>query len=492
MIALTLQSLSKALADRKAEVLSNEAILSRKLFAGFSLLATDIVFLSLSFIAAILLKHYLTEDGLVLANYFILLPLIAALFPVTFYFGGLYPGYGLSVIDEIKAMAYSISLVFIILASMTFLLKGELEYSRAVFFISWAVSAVALPLGRRAARKILGGSSLWGIPVLIIGAGKAGENIIQTLKKQKALGLIPIVAVDDNTDRWGYIDKVPVIGGLEIIPDIARKLNIEYCIVAEPELDKEKQAEIINKYSKYFSNTIVISDYFGLAYLWVTTREIGGTLGFELRQKLLMKTTVLRKRAFDFCIGLVLGILTLPLLLLIALLIKLDSGGRVFFLQERLSVNKRRFRMIKFRTMYEDAEERLKELLRLDESKRMEFEKYHKLKDDPRLTRIGRIMRKYSLDELPQFWNVVKGDMSLVGPRAYLIFEHNQMEDNNMMIFNVRPGLSGLWQITGRSRHSFENRQNLDLFYIRNWSFFLDIYILFKTISAVYYPDGAY
>lgn len=492
MIALTLQNLSQALAGRNPEILSSEAIQNRKYFAGFSLLAADMLLLSISFITAILLKHYLAADGLELSKYFIMVPLVSAIFPLTFYFGGLYPGYGLSVIDEIKAMSYSISLVFIVLASMTFVLKGELEYSRAVFFISWGFSIVLLPLGRRAARQTLSRLSMWGIPVLIIGAGKAGENIIKSLKKQKYLGLIPVIAVDDNSDRWGYIDKVPVIGGLEIIPDIARKLNIEFCIIVQPEISKEKQSEIIGRYSKYFSNTIVISDYFGMAYIWVTTKEIGGALGFELRQKLLMKSTEIRKRIFDFSAGLLLGILTFPLLLLIALLIKLDSGGKVFFLQERLTRNKKKFRIFKFRTMHEDAENRLKQLLRLDEAKRTEFEKFHKLKDDPRLTRIGKFLRKYSLDELPQFWNVVRGDMSLVGPRAYLQFEHNMMEENNMMIFNVRPGLSGLWQITGRSRHSFENRQNLDLFYIRNWSFFLDIYILFKTVTAVYYPDGAY
>lgn len=492
MIALTLQSLSKVLADKNADILSSDKILNRKLFAGFSLLAADILSLSISFLSVILLKHYLTEEGLVLSNYFILLPLIAAIFPITFYFSGLYPGYGLSIIDEIKSLTYSISIVFIVLASLTFFLRGEWEYSRAVFFISWIVSLVILPFGRRFVRKILSRNNLWGIPVMIIGAGKAGENTIRSLKKQLPLGLIPVVAVDENTDRWGYIDKVPVIGSLDIIPDIARKLNIEYCIFASPELESEKQVEIINKYSKYFPNTLVISDYSGLSYLWVNTKDIAGNLGFELRQKLLNKSVLVRKRIFDFIFGLILGLLTLPLLLIIGILIKLDSGGKVFFFQERLSLNMKRFRIFKFRTMYENAEERLNEVLKLDESKRIEFDKYHKLKDDPRLTRIGKILRKYSLDELPQFWNVVLGDMSLVGPRAYLYFEYVKMEESNRIIFNVRPGLSGLWQITGRSKHSFQNRLNLDLFYIRNWSFFLDIYILVKTISAVYNPDGAY
>ncbi len=492
MIALTLQNLSKVLTDNSINTLPKDRILYSKLFAGFWLLFNDVFCLSITFSAVILLKHYLSPEGLVLSNYLALLPFMVALFPVAFYFSGLYPGYGLTVIDEIKSLTYSISFVFIVLASMTFMLKGEWEYSRTVFFLSWGAILLVLPISRRIMKGLLSDKELWGIPVMIIGAGEAGEKAIRSLKKQKFLGLMPVVAVDDDSDRWGYIDRVPVIGGLQIIPQLAKKLCVEHCMIALPEKDQEEQLKIINSYSGYFSNSTVISDDFGLSYLWVTTKDIGSVFGIELQQKLLQKVICMKKRIFDVVFGLILGIVTLPLLLFVALLIKFDSPGKVFFLQERLTIGRKKFRIFKFRTMYEDSDERLRDVLRMDESKRMEWEKYHKLRDDPRLTRAGKFLRKFSLDEIPQFWNVVRGDMSLIGPRAYLQSEYDEMPDENMLIFKVRPGLSGLWQITGRSRHSFVNRQNIDIFYIRNWSFFLDIYIFFRTVSAVYYPDGAY
>ncbi|TAL25370.1 MAG: undecaprenyl-phosphate galactose phosphotransferase WbaP, partial [Nitrospirae bacterium] len=173
-------------------------------------------------------------------------------------------------------------------------------------------------------------------------------------------------------------------------------------------------------------------------------------------------------------------------------LIRLDSKGPVIFLQDRVGKKGKNFKCYKFRTMYKDAGKRLQELLESNEEARMEWEKFWKLKDDPRVTRIGRFLRKTSLDELPQLFNVFKGDMSLVGPRPVTQDEIDKYyKDAAELCFSVTPGITGLWQVSGRSNTSYEYRIALDSWYVRNWNLWLDIIILFKTIKVVVRGDGA-
>jgi lipopolysaccharide/colanic/teichoic acid biosynthesis glycosyltransferase len=164
----------------------------------------------------------------------------------------------------------------------------------------------------------------------------------------------------------------------------------------------------------------------------------------------------------------------------------------VLFRQERMGISDGRFDIVKFRTMHIDAEDRLSHLLKNDDNLKSEYEVYHKLRNDPRLTRVGKFLRKFSLDELPQFINVIKGEMSLIGPRAYMPWEKYKMNGHEEMILNVKPGISGLWQVTDRNASSFEERNIIDVYYIRNWSMFLDLYILARTIAVVFSGKGAY
>lgn len=194
---------------------------------------------------------------------------------------------------------------------------------------------------------------------------------------------------------------------------------------------------------------------------------------------------ILLKRALDVAGALVGLLLLLPIGLLIALLVKLDSPGPVFFRQNRLSKDYGSFKMLKFRSMYQNADARLAELLRSDPQLREEYERFHKLRDDPRITRVGRFLRKYSLDEFPQLINVLRGDMSLVGPRPYMHREINKMGPHADTILSMRPGLSGLWQTQGRNALSFEERLMLDEEYVKQASFWLDVRLIFLTIPAL-------
>ncbi|MGA2297354.1 MAG: undecaprenyl-phosphate galactose phosphotransferase WbaP [FCB group bacterium] len=462
----------------------------RKLSAGLILLTADVFVLSFVLFFSLILREVLWPGNLDLKNYFSILPLLIFLFPAAFYMRGLYPSYGIDVIDELRDLSYSITIVFALIAIISIMVREVWEYSRLVFLMSWLLSLPLVPLGRTAVRKIFCSKAWWGIPVIIIGAGDAGEKVIKSLQAQMHLGLRPILAVDDDPQRWGYINQVPVVGGIEIVTELAKKLDVDHAIIAMPSVNRARQKEIIEKYSKIFTHTFVIPNLFGLSSLWVSSRNIGGILGLEVQQRLLKKSSHIKKRIFDVILASTIGIIVLPLMLLISLVIFIDLKGRIFFKQQRMGLHDSRFKMVKFRTMHLDAEKRLTHLLNQNEQLREEYDIYHKLRNDPRLTKLGRLLRKFSLDELPQFWNVIKGEMSLIGPRAYMPWEKVKMKGHEEIILNVKPGISGLWQVTDRNSSSFEERNYIDVYYIRNWSMFLDIYIVARTISVILLGKG--
>ncbi len=197
------------------------------------------------------------------------------------------------------------------------------------------------------------------------------------------------------------------------------------------------------------------------------------------------------KRIMDLSIGLLALIIIVPVCLICAVCIKLDSPGPIFFKQERIGLKGKYFKILKFRSMSLDAESKLQRILEEDEEAREEYAFYKKLSRDPRITKIGRILRRYSLDELPQIINVLKGDMSLVGPRPYLPSEKNEMKPHYRTIVRVKPGITGMWQVSGRSDIKFKSRLLLDVYYVHNYAISLDIQILFRTIQALVSRRGS-
>jgi len=185
------------------------------------------------------------------------------------------------------------------------------------------------------------------------------------------------------------------------------------------------------------------------------------------------------------------GVLVLPFVALVSILIRLDSAGPIFYRQKRLGQDGVRFVAFKFRTMYGDGEQRLQEVLARDPGLRAEYEEFHKLSVDPRVTRIGKVLRKFSLDELPQVWSVLVGDMSLVGPRPYLEREIPDMDGQEAIILRVKPGITGIWQVTERNASTFDQRVQLDVEYVRSWSPWLDLYVLARTVPVVLGGTGS-
>ena len=200
------------------------------------------------------------------------------------------------------------------------------------------------------------------------------------------------------------------------------------------------------------------------------------------------------KNLLDFLFSIFFLIASLPFFLLISLLIKLSSRGPIFFLQERIGKNNIPFKCIKFRTMHPEAKDILENLLMKDEKLKMEFEQTHKIKNDPRITTIGKLLRKTSLDELPQFINVLKNEMSIVGPRPIVTKEKNKYGKNLKKVLSVKPGITGLWQVSGRNNLTYKTRIKLDLNYVDNHNFLMDIRILIRTIGVILFPldRGAY
>jgi exopolysaccharide biosynthesis polyprenyl glycosylphosphotransferase len=217
-------------------------------------------------------------------------------------------------------------------------------------------------------------------------------------------------------------------------------------------------------------------------------QPVGDLLALSLRPARLSRSQELAKRSFDLVVGSVVLALTFPVWLTAALLIKVTSRGPVFFKQERVGKDSRPFTIYKFRTMVRGAELLLPALLDTNEASGPLF----KMRDDPRITRVGRALRRYSIDELPQLLNVLKGDMSLVGPRPPLPMEVAQYEDWHRARIEVKPGITGLWQVAGRSELGFDDYVRLDLFYIENWSVLYDMYIIGRTIPAVLLRKGAF
>jgi lipopolysaccharide/colanic/teichoic acid biosynthesis glycosyltransferase len=289
---------------------------------------------------------------------------------------------------------------------------------------------------------------------------------------------------------FAEIEGVPLVGDLSLAKVLAERLNIQYAIIAMPGLESKKLLRITERVGGAFSRMLVIPDLFGLGSIGVPAKDVGGILGIEVRQQLLLPGPRFAKRVLDLVLTVVGGIAIIPIIFALALLIVIDSRGGAFYWQNRLGRDGSQFKAFKFRTMHGDGEGRLQQVLENDPALRAEYAKFHKLRNDPRVTRVGRVLRKYSLDELPQLWNVLRGDMSLVGPRPYLEREIKDMDAQEGFILRAWPGMTGLWQVSDRNAIGFSGRVKLDVHYVRNWSPWLDIYILARTFRVVVRGTG--
>lgn len=454
------------------------------------LLLGDLYTLTLSLAGVVWLRLQLGGQY-ELSLYWQLWPILL-LFPAIFAFLGLYPAVGLNPSEELRRIFTGNSLVFLLLGSTSFLFQTSDTFSRAVFLIAWVISLFMLPLCRAALRHWLSPKPWWGYPVVILGAGKTGQAVAEALKRQSGLGLKAVAFLDDDPQKRGEPIGIPVVGGLERASVLAQQWKIPYAVLAIPSASRERLLGVIEQHGSLFPRLILIPDLFGMASLWVSATDLGGILGLELRHNLLQPGSRFLKRCIDLAGVTIGGLILLPLIAVFSIAIKLDSSGPIFFAHCRIGKDGRSFRAWKFRTMFQDADQVLANILETQPELRAEWERDQKLKSDPRVTRVGRWLRATSLDELPQIWNVLMGEMSLVGPRPIVQAEVERYGDRFALFTQVLPGITGLWQVSGRNNLSYAERVNLDTYYVRNWSPWLDIYLLARTVWAVLWGKGAY
>jgi len=358
------------------------------------------------------------------------------------------------------------------------------------------VLVVSLSLFRFFGKRFLYFVGIGTENTIIIGAGNAGKLVLEGLENEKNFGYNILGFLDNDPKKKGtYIYNKKVLGGVEDLKKYLDDFSVQSVIIAIPSLPVNELAELTNKVQKYAKKILLIPNLKGIALLNTELYHVFTKQIFLLQINNNLQSVL--NRFIKWIFDLVVSIVFLPFILLaiciIGILIKIDSPGPIFYRHTRVGQHGKKIDVIKFRSMYLDSKEKLEEILKNDPEKRLEWETYYKLKDDPRVTRIGRFLRKTSLDELPQIFNVLKGDMSLVGPRPVLMDEIKKYyKEYSEYYYLVPPGITGLWQVSGRNDEDYDFRVNIDTWYVLNWSIWLDITILFKTIKVVLKMEGAY
>jgi exopolysaccharide biosynthesis polyprenyl glycosylphosphotransferase len=413
-----------------------------------------------------------------------------ALMLVFLFVAGVYtPQRGVSWFAELYRILNASTTVGVIVFAIIFLSR-TLIYSRLMILWAIGLTIVLLALARlveRAARRELRRRGIGVARVLIVGAGEMGRTVVRTMTARSDLGYQIVGFIDDDPSK-AELGRLKNMGGLERVEHILSTEPVDEVLITLPWMYQRKIVALVRACQSFGVRARVVPDLFQLSLSRLDVDDLGGIPIIGIKEVRISRIGRLFKRALDVTFA-ALGILiSSPLMALAALAIKIDSPGSVFFRQTRVGEHGKLFTVYKFRSMRESAEEELGQLLAFNEASGPLF----KMKDDPRRTRVGTFLRITSLDELPQFFNILRGDMSLVGPRPGLPSEVEQYQPWHRQRLEVQPGLSGLWQVSGRSDLTFDEMCLLDIYYIENWSLALDFVIMFRTIPRVLFGSGAY
>ena len=351
-----------------------------------------------------------------------------------------------------------------------------------------------LTLLRFSMKNFLQRRQLLQVPVIIIGAGKTAELLVKALRNDPGMGYKIIGLLEDNKVQKGILEDYPVLGGFTDAERIIQETGVKRVFVAAPGLEDHALGMLIYRIQPLVENMGVITNLVGVPIGTVEVESIFSEklLILRLKNNLARPFNRLIKTLIDYILTISGTILISPILLFIVAWIYYDSPGPVIFKHTRIGKNGKAFPCYKFRSMCVDADAKLAELLANDSAAREEWERDFKLKNDPRITKSGAFLRKTSLDELPQLFNVLRGEMSLVGPRPIIqkeLARYGEFVDDYLM---VKPGITGMWQVNGRSDTTYEERVQMDSWYVRNWNVWLDFMLLWRTIKAVALGKGAY
>jgi exopolysaccharide biosynthesis polyprenyl glycosylphosphotransferase len=463
------------------------------------LVVSDLILINVAFAAAYWIRYNLqwlrSVDPAYLVPYAVFIPFIltlSLLLILIYRREGLYrmrPG--ASWFDEVYAIINGTTTGIVIMVVLVFI-SSPAFYSRLIFFYAGALTIALLSLSRllkgvverRLRRRGLGVAR-----ALIVGVGEVGRTVMRAMVAHPELGYQIVGFVDDDPIRGTTdIGRFKGLGNLDNLPHLIQNEAIDEVVITLPWQYHRKILAIMAQCEREAIRTRIVPDLFQMTLSRMSITEIAGIPLVGVKQVSISGVNRILKRAIDVTFSLCVLILAAPLMALIALSIKLDSPGPVLFGQERVGQGGKHFTCYKFRSMTADAEERKKLLRDLNEADGPLF----KIKDDPRRTRLGRLLRRLSLDEIPQFYNVLRGDMSFIGPRPALPSEVAQYQSWHMRRLDIAPGITGLWQVSGRSELTFDEMALLDIYYAEQWSPSLDLKIFLRTIPTVIFGGGAY
>ncbi|OFZ97471.1 MAG: hypothetical protein A3H35_11955 [Betaproteobacteria bacterium RIFCSPLOWO2_02_FULL_62_17] len=400
--------------------------------------------------------------------------------------------------DELRDILRTLSFMFLLAGATVF--YAGLDAGRGTYLWVWAFTFVLLPLARAVAKAILEALDLWQRPAVILGTGQNARDACLALKSEHGMGYRIDAFIELENDNAANSERIEMEG--EAYPILAPRNGLEallaelgkpQLILALETLSTPKMQTLVQQLAATEHNIHVIPAIRGLPLFGTQLSHFFShqVLFLTIRNNLSRRSYRWTKRLFDLVAASALLVLLSPVLLALAILIR-RTGGTALYSHTRIGRDGRPFQCLKFRSMRPDADRVLEELLAKDAQARSEWEKDLKLKNDPRVTALGRFLRKTSLDELPQLINVIKGEMSLVGPRPIVSEELQRYGECAMLYLQVLPGITGLWQISGRNDTSYAERVSLDAWYVQNWSLWYDIAILFKTVNVVLNRRGAY
>lgn len=455
--------------------------------------ASDVSALILALLLAISFRSVISASAFSPARYLNLLPGVLV-FIVVYVAAGLYPAAGISPVEEMRRLTLMTSTTFFLLLGLVFWLQAGVTLSRLVLTLFWLLALFLVPLARWTVRRTAVRARMWGEPVAVVGCGPVTQQTLQYLRQNGQLGLSPVIQINGFNPEDSIPCDFPVLHAEDLrkSPEMLRRLAIRTAVIVPTETPLQFQSLFVDDRHFGFERLVMITTLGWVGGSAIVPFDLQGTLGLEVYRNLLNRGDQLIKRMIDLCLVFAGGAIVIPLVGLIALLIRLESKGGVFYSQKRIGQDGKEIHVWKFRTMIKDADKLLAGYLEQNSGLRNEWEATHKLKNDPRVTHVGCFLRKTSLDELPQLWNVLKGEMSLVGPRPIVRDEIKHYNQTFRLYTQVLPGITGLWQVSGRSDTSYDYRVSLDEYYIRRWSIWMDIYVLVRTLWVVLKRSGAY
>ncbi len=480
-------------------------LLSNQFACAFVLVLTDLCAIAISLELAILMRrHLLPHFGTALqASTF---PFVHYLFLgwlwivplLVFALEGLYTRRR-SLWNEIGHLFKGVVLSLIALLSTVALTQLSPLVSRTTLLLTAMNLFVFMPIARYWTKRALGAMGPWRKRILILGATHTAELAMRGLAGDPFLGYEVAGLLDEDAKHKGKCfgtckgKPVRVLGNLSEIREQMEKTNSADILIAMPTQLEEKLLALVHEIQPFCDNIYVVPQLWGLP---IMNLQVDGFLRervmmLKLSNNLAKPWNGWLKRSFDLLFGAAVSLLTLPICIVVAILVKRDSKGPAFHVQERLGYRGRNFRCIKFRTMHEEGDEVLARYLESNPQAMEEWRKYAKLRRyDPRITRLGGFLRRWSIDELPQLINVLRGEMSLIGPRPYLPHELGRIGVDVHTILAARPGMSGFWQVSGRNELSFEDRVTLESWYVRSWTLWLDCIVFAKTFRVVLFPEN--